>query len=140
MTKPSLILTASLSLSILLSACATTPAPQTTNTPADREKRASELFRMFDENGDGFLTRDEMKRSMAYSGNYNPNSNIMLGLESNKKNTKTQSKRMTATEVKKAIDDAFVNDADLDNRLSEQEFKKLVVERKPTEPDPFATL
>ena len=50
---------------------------------------------------------------------------------------------MTAQEIEKTIQEAFaIRDADLDNRLSKEEFKKLIVERQPTagEPDPWASL
>jgi Ca2+-binding EF-hand superfamily protein len=139
-------LLALLTMILTLTACATMDAnesrPQANMTPSERSQKADELFRMFDANGDGYLTREELSGGMKSAMNYEPNPNLMLGLSKSKKSAKKKPARtLTTAEVNKAVEDAFATrDQDLDRRLSQEEFKKVVVGGASLNPeqDPWA--
>ena len=111
---------------VFVSGCATT------KTPASRAQRAGELFDDLDTNHDGFLTRAELAAGLRYAGMKDLDPNLVIGLQKSqvvKKRVKA-SRRLSEGEIQKLMSAAFQKrDEKLDQRLSKDEFKKLVVER-----------
>lgn len=106
-----------------------------------RAQRADEIFAMLDVNHNGFITKDEMKAGLRIAGAPDVNPNLMLGLKSEQsKKAAKANRQITEAEIQKTMKEAFdERDANLDQRLSREEFKKLVVERPLEEgEDPWA--
>jgi Ca2+-binding EF-hand superfamily protein len=125
-----------------LTACATAPVSHRAMTPSERAARADELFAQFDINGDGYLTRDELRGGIRYlaKGESMGDSNVMLGLNKQKKKVtrKKTSRELSSEEINRAVKDAFSGKDDtLEQRLSQEEFRKVIVERPRTGDDPW---
>ena len=108
---------------------------------SERAARADQLFAAFDTNGDGYLTKEELSGGLRVAGMPDLNPNLMLGMKSQKKkNSPKAARKLTEEEIQKTMREAFDRrDQDLDKRLDQEEFRKLVVERPPTEgEDPWA--
>ena len=124
----------------MITGCATSAKRK----PISRAQRANEIFASLDRNHDGSLTRDELRQGLRIAGAPDVNPNLMMGLKSDKaKQGAKASRPLTDAEIEKAVEDAFsareAKDAKLDQRLSQDEFRKLVVERPPNEEeDPWA--
>ena len=116
-----------LALSVLVFAsCATSPSRST------RAERASDLFDELDTNHDGILTRIELTAGLRYAGSPELNPGLVIGLEkatTSKKKVKA-SRKLSEAEIQKLLANAFEKrDSKLDQRITKDEFKKLVVER-----------
>lgn len=110
---------------------------------SERQKKADELFKSFDANGDGFLTKQELSGGLHLAGMPEMNPNLMLGMKkAQRKAAPKASRKLTEEEIQQTMREAFDRrDRDLDQRLNQDEFRKLVVERPPTEgDDPWAPL
>ncbi|RYZ76126.1 MAG: hypothetical protein EOP05_05935 [Proteobacteria bacterium] len=134
----------SLSLTVglfgILSGCASSGSSGS-HSKLDRQKRADQLFASFDTNGDGFLTREELSGGLRLAGHPEPNPNLMLGMKKAKrKEAPKASRKLSEEEIQQTMREAFDRrDRDLDQRLNQDEFRKLVVERPPSQgDDPFA--
>jgi Ca2+-binding EF-hand superfamily protein len=139
--SPVLILTLALS-AFLISSCASSGSNKRVSK-AERRERADLLFASFDANGDGFLTKEELRGGLRMAGMPELDPNIMIGMKKDKKKeTPKASRKLTEEEIQKTMREAFERrDQDLDHRLNQDEFRKLVVERPPTEgDDPWAPL
>jgi Ca2+-binding EF-hand superfamily protein len=121
--------------SLLLSGCATTS--HRASSKAARAQRASDLFDQLDINHDGYVSRAEMLAGLRFAGAPDLNPNLVMGLKPEKNKDKVKaSRRLTEAEIQKSLNEAFkTRDADLDHRMSKDEFKKLVVERPSDEGD-----
>jgi Ca2+-binding EF-hand superfamily protein len=127
-----------LTYSVLLVSAASCATHSPPSTPLEREERADELFSGFDIDGDGYLSRAELEggvRYLAMGIHSGPGSGVMLGLRTKSNSRKSSAKAKpkyspTTEETQMAIAEAFrTRDQNLDNRLSREEFKKLIVER-----------
>lgn len=123
-----------LTLALILTSCSS-PSITTKRklSPAERSKRAHALFKRWDENKDGSLSRDEIRRALearALLGS-TEDGDLILGMRKNKSDQPRATPRpLTQQEIAKAIEEAFkLRDADLNGRLTEEEFKKVLVER-----------
>ena len=111
------------------------------NSKQARANRADEIFAMLDSNHDGYVSKAEMAAGLRIAGEPDVNPNLMLGLKSGRsKKAAKANRRITELEIQKTIEEAFdARDKNLDQRLSRDEFRKLVVERPPEEnEDPWA--
>lgn len=115
-----------LALALLsLTGCATTHL-----SPNDRAQRAGSLFDQLDTNHDGYLTRAELAAGLRYAGSPELNPNLVMGLKTDSKRQVRANRKLTEAEIKKAMAEAFeTRDAQLDNRITKEEFKKVVVKR-----------
>lgn len=133
-----------------LGACATTGGESSgsmtaghATTKSERAARADDLFILFDADGDGFITRAELEKGLRSASNIEPNPNLMMALDKNQKTKKKAkvSRALTEAQVKRAVEQAFKTGSDkkLEERLSKEDFRKVVAERPPTESeDPWA--
>lgn len=119
---------------LFLAACATTPHKP---TRAERSAKAEALFRQLDVNHDGYISRAELYNGLKFAGAPDLNPNLVMGLDTaKKKNEVKASRKLTQSEIDRTMKQAFSNDdQNLDQRLSKEEFKKLVVERPADEGD-----
>ncbi len=116
---------------LALTGCATTRL-----SPNDRAQRASTLFDQLDTNHDGYLTRAELAAGLRYAGSPELNPNLVLGLKNDSKRQVRANRKLTEAEIKKAMAEAFdTRDAQLDNRITKEEFKKVVVKRSEDDSD-----
>jgi Ca2+-binding EF-hand superfamily protein len=123
-----------LSLVVLtaLSGCATKPSPSA------RAQRAADLFDDLDVNHDGYITRAELAAGLRFAGTKELNPNLVIGLEkgSTPKRKVKASRKLTEAEIQKLMAEAFAkHDTNLDQRLTKDEFKKLVIERQQASAD-----
>jgi Ca2+-binding EF-hand superfamily protein len=128
---------------VTLTACATNPVHHAM-TRSERAARADELFAQFDINGDGYITQDELRGGIRYlaKGDGMGESGVMMGLNKQKKKTiqKRFPREISNEEINRAVKDAFSGkDAGLGERLSQEEFRKVIVERQrgPGDADPW---
>ena len=111
-------------------------------TRADREARANDLFTLFDANGDGYLTKAELENGLRSAATtWEPNPNLMMGLgpDGAKKAKKPKAHPLSDAQIKKAMSNAFKgHDKKLDDRISRDEFKKVVADGEGNNEDPWA--
>jgi Ca2+-binding EF-hand superfamily protein len=104
----------------------------TTHSKPSRAQRANDLFDELDVNRDGYLTRSELAQGLRFAGTPELNPNLVIGLEKTvpaKKKVKA-SRKLSETEIKKMMAEAFeTGDSKLDQRITRDEFKKVVSER-----------
>jgi len=106
--------------------CATT----THRSNDGRAQRAALLFDQLDTNHDGYLSRAELAAGLRYAGTPDLNPNLVMGLKTESTKKVKASRKLTEAEIKKAMAEAFdTRDAQLDNRITKDEFKKVVVKR-----------
>lgn len=112
-------------------------------TKEERASRADDMFVLFDADGNGFITRAELERGLKTATNIEPNPNLMMALDKGQKAKKKAkvSRALTDAQVKRAVEQAFKNGSDkgLEERLSKEDFRKVVAERPANEAeDPWA--
>lgn len=136
----------------LASSCATggdssttTSATSRATTKAERAQRAEDLFVLFDADGDGYITKAEMERGLRSASNVEMNPNLIIALDSKGQPTKKKkpkvSRALTDAQVKRAVEQAFKSGSDkkMEDRISKEEFRKIVAERPASEAeDPWA--
>ena len=97
---------------------------------ADRATRADDIFTLFDADGDGYLTKSELERGLRSASNVEPNPNLMMAMDKAPKKKKAKTARaLTDAQVKRAIAQAFKDDKGLEEKISREEFRKVVAER-----------
>lgn len=120
-------------VSVSLVACSSPTIAPRKMPEAERDRRVRELFHRWDINKDGSLSREEFRRGLeARSRLSQGNDDWILGLEKKGRPSKTQPtpRPLTKEEIERAVEAAFKQqDANLNGRLTEEEFKKVVVER-----------
>ncbi len=124
---------------LLIAGCATSSGSRASKK--ERLARADQLFAAFDTNGDGYLTKEELSGGLRLAGMPEMNPNLMLGMKKQaKKPAPKANRKLTEEEIQKTMREAFDRrDHDLDKRLDQDEFRKLVVERPAVEgDDPWA--
>lgn len=112
-------------------------------TKSERASRADDLFVLFDADGDGFLTRSELEKGLRSATNVEPNPNLMMALDKNQKPKKKAkvSRSLSDSQVKRAVEQAFKTGSDkkLEERITREDFRKIVSERPASEgDDPWA--
>lgn len=128
---------------LLLSACASfSPTTEVPLTDSEKAARAEEIFAVMDTDGDGFLTKDEMTGGLRYltTADTPATRDLMYGLK--KKTSKDSSKRtrpikrMSEEEVRQLVEESFKTpDQIAIDRISKEDFRKIVVERRPSTQD-----
>lgn len=130
-----------------LSGCATggsgsnSPMTGRASSKSDRAARADDLFTVFDANADGYLTRSELDRGLRSAATtWEPNPNLMNALGPDAPKKKSKPRPLSDAQVKRAIANAFKShDKKLDDRISRDEFKKVVADGgSNAEQDPWA--
>lgn len=128
---------ASLFISFFLIGCATVGGGSSAvRTP---EQRADDLFDIFDANGDGVLTRDELEGGIRYVNNdkIRTSDGTMFALTKKKTAGSTGiafKRKLSENEIKKLVDASFApstGSGNLQERLTREEFKAIVTSNKP---------
>ncbi|MES2964807.1 MAG: EF-hand domain-containing protein [Bdellovibrionota bacterium] len=136
-------------LTLALSSCATPSEPSLgaqdrATTKAERATRADDLFILFDADGDGYITRSEMERGLRSASNVEMNPNLVMAMDSKgqpKKKKPKVTRALSDAQVKRAVEQAFKSGSDkkMEDRISKDEFRKIVAERPSSETeDPWA--
>lgn len=106
----------------------------------EKAKRLQALFQRWDENHDGALSREELRTALnARALGFDLGNDVDLMLrkkQTGKTHPRATPRPFTRAEIERAIEDAFrLRDADLNGRLTEEEFKRVLVERPSDDQD-----